>query len=90
MLTVAKITTEVTTHIKEILGDELEDDDPVAEDVLLVDLGLNSLMLARLIVALEREFGFDPFFDGRHAVIDIHTVGELVAAYSGAAGEQDR
>lgn len=81
MLTFARITDDVIDTIVEILGDGFDDDVEITDDSLLTDIGLNSLMLARLIVNLEQKFGHDPFSDGSHAIVDVHTVGDLVAAY---------
>ncbi|OFL64963.1 MULTISPECIES: acyl carrier protein [unclassified Brevibacterium] len=82
MLTVSRVTTDIMTTITDILGDGLDDDIEITEDSALTDIGLNSLMLARLIVNLEQDFGRDPFSDGSHAIVDIHTVGDLIAAYA--------
>ncbi|WP_116248325.1 acyl carrier protein [Nocardiopsis sp. FIRDI 009] len=80
MLIDSTIAEEVISHIREILGDAVEDE-PITANESLSDLGLNSLMLARLIVALERDLNLDPFSDGSHAITDIHTVGDLIEAY---------
>lgn len=82
MLTVSRVTTDIMTTITDILGDGLDDDIEITEDSALTDIGLNSLMLARLIVSLEQDFERDPFSDGSHAIVDIHTVGDLIAAYT--------
>lgn len=84
MLTVSRVTTDIVTTITAILGEGLDEDTDITEDSILTDIGLNSLMLARVIVNLEERFGHDPFLDGSHAIVDIHTVGDLVAAYAEA------
>ncbi|WP_017572108.1 acyl carrier protein [Nocardiopsis halotolerans] len=84
MLITSTIAEEVVTHIRSLLGDAIEDDPITASDPLN-DLGLNSIMMARLIVALERDLNLDPFSDGSHAIVDIHSVGDLVEAYQDAA-----
>lgn len=50
----------------------------------LVDIGLNSLMLARLVIQLAAEFGGDPFSDGSATLADAHTVDGLVTVYERA------
>jgi acyl carrier protein len=53
---------------------------PIADGDRLGELGLTSLLLARLIIQLESEIGVDPFAEDL-AVSDVRTVGELTAAY---------
>lgn len=48
---------------------------------LTSEIGLDSLDLAQLVVAIEKELGVDPFRDGSAAA---RTVGELVAVYEQA------
>lgn len=82
MLTASRITNHIITTITDLLGDGLDDDVQITEESALTDIGLNSLMLARLIVKLEQEFGHDPFSEGARAIVDVHTVGDLVVAYA--------
>lgn len=49
----------------------------------ILDLGLNSLMLARLVIALETTIGVDPFAES-HAISDVRTVEDLSNAYRSA------
>lgn len=49
----------------------------------LLSIGLNSLMLAQLLLQLESALGVDPFGDER-SVTEVRTVGDLVAAYAAA------
>ncbi|MFF3495285.1 phosphopantetheine-binding protein [Streptomyces sp. NPDC002795] len=49
------------------------------EDPLLT-VGLNSLLLAQLLLQLEAELGVDPFA-GDRSITDVRTVRELIAAY---------
>ena len=46
-------------------------------------VGLNSLMLADLLLRLEAETGVDAF-DGDRSIADVRTVGDLAAAYEQA------
>lgn len=48
---------------------------------LTAEIGLDSLDLAQLVVAIEKELGVDPFRDGSASA---RTVGELVAVYEQA------
>ena len=47
-------------------------------DLLFVEIGLDSLDLAQVVVSLEQQLGVDPF---RKAGITIRTFGDLVGAY---------
>jgi len=51
------------------------------EHSLILDLGLTSLMLARLIMELGAKLGTDPFSKLCH-ISDIHTVDDLINAYA--------
>ncbi|MDN3260901.1 acyl carrier protein [Streptomyces sp. CSDS2] len=52
-------------------------------DERLTDLGLTSLLLARLIIQLEMETGVDPFAEDL-LLSDVRTVAELIDAYHAA------
>jgi acyl carrier protein len=58
-------------------GDGYSLDDP------LLTAGLNSLLLAQLLLQLETELGVDPF-SGDRSITDIRTIGELVDVYEEA------
>lgn len=49
----------------------------------LLATGLNSLMLAQLLMQLEAATGVDPF-GAERSIADVRTVGDLVAAYEAA------
>jgi acyl carrier protein len=48
------------------------------DDLLFVEIGLDSLDLAQVVVALEQQLGVDPF---RKSGTAIRTFGDLVRAY---------
>lgn len=50
-------------------------------DALMVELGLNSLDLAVLVVSLEKSLGVDPFRNGSGTA---RTLGDLVTVYEQA------
>jgi acyl carrier protein len=52
----------------------------------LLAIGLNSLMLAQLLVQLESAMGVDPF-GAERSIADVRTVGDLVAAYAAALAD---
>lgn len=80
MLTTTDITATVHEQINALLKEAgkpvllLTGDEPLAR------IGLNSLLLARLIIQLEMEFGADPFEED-YVISDVRTVGALTDAY---------
>lgn len=74
----------VETEINELLTESGADAVEIAPQDELVELGLNSLMLARLIIQLETALGVDPFADEIAMIADIRTVNDLVSAYERA------
>ena len=80
MLMQNRVAQVVEEHIRALLEDAMEEVETISPTDGLVELGLNSLKLARLIIVLEDEFGTDPFAEDRH-IADVRTVGDLVAAY---------
>ncbi|MFI8518806.1 phosphopantetheine-binding protein [Streptomyces sp. NPDC085481] len=54
-----------------------------ALDDPLLTAGLNSLLLAQLLLQLETELGVDPFAEDR-SIADIRTIRDLIAAYDEA------
>jgi acyl carrier protein len=80
MLTTTDITATVHERIDALLK---EDGKPVrllTGDEPLARIGLSSLLLARLIIELEAEFGADPFEED-YVISDVRTVGALADAY---------
>jgi len=80
MLKQNRVAQVVEEHIRALLEDAMEEVETISPTDGLVELGLNSLMLARLIIVLEEELGTDPFAEDRY-IADVRTVGDLVAAY---------
>jgi acyl carrier protein len=69
---------------------ELDEDDVVAVEATsaLRDLGMDSLMLARLIIELEDDLGVEPFRSGEASVADLRSVGDLAQVYEDALRHQ--
>jgi acyl carrier protein len=88
MLTGTEIKTVVEQEIREILledQDELLDELPEITDTTeLWAMGLNSLMLARLIIRLGERLRLDPFSDETAVIADARTVDQLVTVYERA------
>ncbi|MBW4721592.1 phosphopantetheine-binding protein [Saccharothrix obliqua] len=68
---------EIAAVLLDDSGDEYLLDDP------LLSTGLNSLMLAQLLLQLESAFGVDPFGDER-SIAEVRTIRDLVTAYEEA------
>jgi acyl carrier protein len=81
----------VQKNVRELIDAEIraalmEDDDETgtfSPDDSLARIGLNSLILARLLIQLETELGVDPFED-EFSITDMRTVDDLVNAYEQA------
>jgi acyl carrier protein len=57
---------------------------PLADNLPLLDSGLDSLCIAVLVALLEDRFGVDPFSADGHGGLPV-TVGDFVALYEKAA-----
>ncbi|GAA3837397.1 acyl carrier protein [Streptomyces chiangmaiensis] len=77
------VETLILEEIQALLLDQNSDTDGLGLDETLMKAGLNSLMLAQLLIQLEDELGVDPFGDER-SITDMRTVRDLVQAYQDA------
>lgn len=88
MLSTAEVRAVVEREIRDLLaetgGDTAVDSRDALADQALHDLGLNSLMLARLVIQLEAELGVDPFAKQETAIVDIRLVDDLAVTYQRA------
>lgn len=78
---------DLQATIERTIRTQLMDEDQtssIALDDQLVEMGLNSLQFAALLIELESETGVDPFGAGEVSVTDMHSVRDLVEAYSRA------
>lgn len=83
MLALPAVSTVVRDEIRALLSESGEEIENVTDDDQLFDLGLNSLLLARLIIQLEAELGVDPFSEDV-TIADARSVGALVTIYEHA------
>jgi acyl carrier protein len=83
MLVKSDIQNLITREIQGLLLDLDSDSAPLSLDDALFELGLNSLMLAQLLIQLETELDVDPFED-EVSITDMRTVRDLVDAYERA------
>ena len=78
------IKSAVISQIQQIRGETSNDLPPLADDLLLLDSGLDSLALAILVTRLEDLLGFDPFTESDETSPPV-TLGEFVRFYENAA-----
>lgn len=81
MLTHSDVRAVIHGEIRTLLLEDYQELGSLQGHELLTDLGLNSLQLARLVIALEAEFGTDPFGTGEISLADLRSVDEVAAAY---------
>ena len=74
----------VISEIQKVAQDDKRSLAPLADDLVLLDSGLNSLAIAILVARLEDTLGFDPFTESRDAAYPV-TVGDFVRFYEDAA-----
>jgi acyl carrier protein len=89
VLTKEEVGPVILRELRAIAAEEAEytgDLDPAAitADARLHDAGVNSLMLARLLVQLEAELSVDPFGQEDAAISDVRSVNDLITAYQQA------
>ncbi|WP_405898503.1 phosphopantetheine-binding protein [Streptomyces sp. NBC_00727] len=81
MLIATDITALVHQEINALLAEAERPTHPTLTGTeFLHELGLNSLLLARLVIQLEMELGVDPF-EEEYVISDVRTVGALSDAY---------
>jgi acyl carrier protein len=85
MLTRHDVETVVEEHICSLLTEAGEEpDDPITGETELHELGINSLTLARLLIALDATFGVDNPFDNNEVLADVRSIGDVVGVYDRA------
>lgn len=85
--------TGVTASVREVIFDQIRSVaesqekslEPLTDDLVLLESGLDSLCVAILVANLEDELGVDPFGSGEDIRLPT-TVGEFVRLYEDAAG----
>jgi acyl carrier protein len=85
--------TRVTASVREAIFDQIRSVaesqekilEPLTDDLVLLESGLDSLCVAILVANLEDELGVDPFGSGEDVNLPT-TVGEFVRLYEDAAG----
>ncbi|MFD0306426.1 acyl carrier protein [Streptomyces sp. NPDC127119] len=88
MLSRTEVETLTVKAITEILEEDGDTPPPISGDATLPELGVSSLVFARVAIELEDEFGVDPLKDGPGTESEPWTVDDLVDTYVRALAEQ--
>jgi acyl carrier protein len=75
----------VLAQIRELIADSGKAHTPLADNVALLDSGLDSLGIAILVARLEETLGFDPFTQSDDVFYPV-TVGDFIRFYENASG----
>lgn len=74
----------ITEEIERVAAEQRRRLAPLADDLVLMESGLDSLCFAILVARLETRLGGDPFTASEDVTIPV-TLGDLVALYEHAA-----
>jgi acyl carrier protein len=74
------IKSKIISEIQRIAEEESKDMAPLTEDLVLLESGLDSLMIAILVARLEESLGLDPFTDSDDIYYPV-TLGDFIRAY---------
>jgi acyl carrier protein len=77
------IRSEITAQFEQVAREQDKRLEPLTDDAKLIDLGLNSLCFAVIVVRLEDTLGLNPFETAEHGFPS--TWGEFVKFYEDAA-----
>jgi acyl carrier protein len=88
MLEATHVRDLVHEQIRELLLEAEVETGPLTGEEQLHELGLTSLILARLVIQLEMELGVDPFAEDV-VISDVRTVADLVGAYERACADAE-
>jgi acyl carrier protein len=88
MLEATHVRDLVHEQIRELLLEAEVETGPLTGEEQLHELGLTSLILARLVIQLEMELGVDPFAEDV-VISDVRTVADLVGAYERACADTE-
>jgi len=78
------VRTEVITLFKQLAEEHNRPLAPLADDLPLLESGLDSLCFAVMVARLEDALGVDPFSTGDDAPFPV-TLGDFIRAYENAA-----
>ena len=78
------VRSEVLAQVHQIAKEQDKHLAPLADDLALLDSGLDSLCFAIIVARLEDVLGIDPFSSAEDAVFPV-TLGEFIIFYENAA-----
>ena len=78
--------TTILAMFKEVAASQDKTLAPLADDLVLLESGLDSLCFAIIVATLEDELGFDPFSESDDVYFPV-TLGDFVMFYERAALE---
>jgi acyl carrier protein len=78
------IKSKIIAEIEQLARDEEKTLAPLTDDLVLLESGLDSLMVAILVAKLEEMLGLDPFTESDDVFYPV-TLGDFIAAYEKAA-----
>lgn len=83
-MTIKSVRETITSHFERVAEEQDKVLAPLADDLALLESGLDSLCFAIIVARLEDDLGFDPFStaDDTHFPV---TVGEFIRFYEHAA-----
>lgn len=76
----------IISEILKIAEQEAKEVQPLTEDLVLLESGLDSLMVAILVTRLEEILGLDPFTDAEDVYYPV-TLGDFIRSYEQAASK---
>ena len=77
----------VISQIQQIAEENQNSLPPLADDLVLLDSGLDSLSIAILVVRLQETLGIDPFTESSGSAYPV-TLGDFISFYEHAAAGQ--
>jgi len=83
MATTASVRALVTRHFEQVAREQEKNLAPLAEDLVLLNSGLDSLCLAIIVARLEDALGVDPFTTDNDGEFPV-TMGDFIALYENA------
>jgi acyl carrier protein len=83
MATTTSVRALVTRHLEQVAREQDKDLAPLADDLVLLNSGLDSLCLAIIVARLEDALGVDPFTTGHDGEFPV-TLGDFIALYEHA------
>jgi acyl carrier protein len=80
----SNVRTTILSEIRRLAEAEAKAVPELRDDLVLLESGLDSLMLAMLVARLEETLGLDPFTDSDDVFYPV-TLGDFIKAYETAA-----